>query len=59
MTDLHVASSVEIQNFTGLLTNVDPHDPHEGATLEQVNVTCVDTGALTCRLGMREVTWDN
>lgn len=44
-------------DFPGLLTNVDPRDIPDGAAQEQTNITCLEIGVLSVRLGIREVTF--
>lgn len=50
--------AVLIMDFPGLMTNVDPRDLPTGAAEEQTNLTCIVTGELRQRLGMREVTFE-
>ena len=51
--------SVEIEDFSGLVTNLDPRDAKEGAALEQVNAACIRQGVLTVRAGYKAVTFDS
>ena len=52
------SSSVEIQDFPGLVNNIDPNDLQEGMAEEQVNACSVTMGELSGRLGYRAVTFD-
>lgn len=53
------ARPIAVSNeFTGLITNMDPRDLPPGAAEEQLNATCVVMGELRVRMGIREVTFD-
>lgn len=47
-----------MEEFPGLITNVDSRDLPVGAAEDQVNLTCIVTGELRCRLGVREVIFE-
>jgi len=49
---------VEIREWPGLITNVDPRDIPPGAAEIQVNATVVVPAELQVRLGLREVTFE-
>lgn len=51
--------TVEINDFPGMLSNIDARDLPNGAAESQVNVTSVVAGELRSRLGMREVTFES
>jgi hypothetical protein len=51
-------AQVDVKDFAGLLTNVDPDDVPTGAAQKQVNVVCITLGELQVRGGYREVTFD-
>ena len=53
------APGVLIEDWEGLQTNVDPNDAKPGMLQEQVNMTCVTPGQLTCRGGMIQVTFED
>lgn len=52
-------ATVEIMDFTGLITNANIIDLPPGAAEVQVNATSVKMGELQVRLGMREVAFDS
>lgn len=49
---------VEIRDFPGLASRVDPNDVLPGAATVQINVTCVTPGALSVRGGLRPVQFE-
>lgn len=51
-------ASVEIQDFPGLVTRIDPDDVTPGGAVEQVNVSSLQTGELRSRSGYRPVTFE-
>lgn len=53
-----VKTSLPIQDFPGLVTNVSPHDVPPGGTVVQINAACIKPGELTVRGGYREVVFD-
>lgn len=42
-------------DFVGMLPNADPRDIPTGAAEDQINLTCIKTGELRVRGGIREV----
>lgn len=42
-------------DFPGMMVNTDPRDIPSGAAEEQINLTCVKTGEMRVRGGVREV----
>ena len=51
--------SVIINDFQGLITNIDPRDLPPGGAEEQVNACCIILGQLDIRKGIKEVEFDN
>lgn len=51
--------SVEIRDFLGLMTRLDPYNEPPGGARVQINLTCVTPGDLRLRAGMREVTFED
>ena len=49
---------VEMVDFPGIVTAVDPRDMPPGAALEQVNMQSSKIGQLETRPGFRPVTFD-
>lgn len=49
---------VEIRDFPGLASDLDPQDIGPGAAEEQVNVTSDVTGELNVRLGYRQLSFE-
>lgn len=47
------------KDFLGLVTNLDPNDMGPGAAQDQVNAACVRQAELQCRLGLRQVTFED
>lgn len=56
---LPATQSVMINDFLGLVNNVDPRNLPPGAAEVQTNCTCVKNGELQVRLGLRELTYDS
>lgn len=54
-----VKAKVEIREFPGLATTVDPDDMPPGAAEIQVNVGAGTYGSLECRSGYAQVSFDN
>jgi len=52
-------SSVEIDDFPGLMDNADPKDIPAGAAVSQINATAHRAGELVVRGGYRYVTFEN
>jgi hypothetical protein len=50
---------VELKDFPGLMTNVDPDDVTAGAGIEQTNVGLRKSAQLTLRGGYREVVFED
>jgi hypothetical protein len=50
---------VEYRDWSGLITDIDPHNLPPGAAAEQVNCVCYDSAQLQSRLGMRELTFES
>lgn len=48
-----------IEDFLGLVNNVDDRSIPPGAAQTQINVTCVRMGELQVRYGVRELTFDS
>ena len=57
MADL-ARDAVEMQDFPGLIDNMDPLQIPPGAADQQVNACCIVMGELQVRLGYREVQFD-
>ncbi len=51
-------SRVEIRDFSGFVTAMDPHDLAPGQSQEQVNATSVRPGELRVRGGFRVLRFD-
>jgi hypothetical protein len=51
-------SRVEIRDFGGFVTAMDPHDLPPGVSQEQVNATSVRPGELRVRGGFRVLRFD-
>jgi len=51
------SSAVEIDTFTGLVTNADESSMPPGGTKIQLNATLISAGEVSVRKGMREVTF--
>ncbi len=49
--------SVDFRDWSGLVTDVDPHDYTAGTAREQINMTCVDLGEIQTRGGYKPVTF--
>lgn len=49
---------VEIGDFNGLVTAVNPKDSEPGMAEEQVNACSLRQGELQCRAGYRAVSFD-
>ena len=47
------------RTFGGLMSSMDPHDIPFGAAVKQVNLTCVQSGSLSVRKGMRIVKFNS
>ena len=56
---LPTKQSVELRDFPGLVTNLDPHDLPPGAAQVQINVVSIVSGELQVRLGIKEVTFED
>lgn len=54
-----VQAAVEVMQFQGLATNVDPTDRPPGLAVEQKNVTSQTPGELRIRRGIRKLTFKN
>lgn len=52
-------SMVEIKNFPGLATSVDPHDRPPGASQVQTNLQSTQSGELRVRRGYRKVSFED
>lgn len=52
-------ASVNIPDFPGLITNVDPRDTPPGAAEVQVNICCIRQSVLIVRGGLRQVTFES
>ncbi len=50
--------SVEIKDFSGLMTRADPDDLPPGAAQVQTNLTSSRPGELRVRPGLRQVSFD-
>ena len=51
-------TAVEIRDFRGMSSILDPHDLPPGVSRVQVNVTATRMGELNVRRGLREVNYD-
>lgn len=51
-------AAIEIREFAGLFSNIDPHDLQAGQAQVQTNLMCVRAGELVIRRGMRELVFD-
>lgn len=51
-------ANVELKDFPGLITRIDPHDLAHGAARVQINATCIQPAALTVRPGYREIKYE-
>lgn len=49
---------VNIKDFGGFVTNVDPHDVPPGTAIKQVNATSLRPGELRARPGVKVVQFD-
>lgn len=49
---------LEMNDFPGMLSGVDPRDIPSGAAEEQVNLTCVVMGQMDVRAGIKEVVFE-
>jgi hypothetical protein len=47
-----------INDFPGLIDNIDPRDIPPGSADVQTNAACVKMGELQVRLGVRDVTFE-
>ena len=47
------------RQFAGLMSSMDPYDIPFGAAVKQVNMTCVQSGSLSVRKGMRIVKFNS
>lgn len=52
-------AAVEVQDFPGMMTNMDDSDLPEGAASQQVNACSQKPGLLTVRLGYKVVAFEN
>ncbi len=59
MKEREVKATVEIRDFPGLVTFVDPTDTRPGAARVQVNLTSVPIGQLTQRPGLVRVSFES
>ena len=50
--------SVEIREFPGLISNMDPNDMPPGYGIVQTNVTCVVEAEMDTRAGYRVVSFE-
>jgi hypothetical protein len=51
--------TVDIRDFRGMASNVDPSDLQPGFSTKQVNVEARKRGLLEVRRGLREMTFDS
>ena len=51
-------TTLEIKDFSGMASNMDPNDLKPGVSRQQVNVNAVQRGQLEVRRGMRQVTFE-
>lgn len=51
-------TAVVLADFPGLVLDRDPHDIPPGASDDQVNATCENSGQLTSRAGFVLVTFE-
>jgi len=49
---------LQMRDFPGQQSNLDPLDVEPGGAVEQVNLKCVRTGELRVRGGLRQVTFE-
>lgn len=49
----------KLEDFLGLITNIDHHDLPNGAGEIQTNMVCLSMGQLVSRKGYREVIFEN
>lgn len=49
---------VDLREFPGLMTQVEPHDTPPGAASEQVNAQSARDGSLVVRGGVKAVTFE-
>ncbi len=52
------AAVVRLEDFPGMMTNVDPRDAPAGAADLQVNAVCVKAAELQIRGGLKPVVFD-
>lgn len=52
-------SRVEMRDFAGLVTNIDPGDVRPGTAREQVNLMSARPAMLEVRPGFRPVTYED
>lgn len=51
--------TLELNDFPGLVTNMDDHEIPEGAGQIQTNAVCLKVSQLAVRKGYREVVFEN
>lgn len=52
-------SAVQMRQFLGMASNVDPRDLKPGVSQVQINVAVIRPGELVVRRGLRELTFDS
>ena len=56
---LPAKQTMELRDFPGLMTNVDPHDLPPGSAQVQINVVSIVAGELQVRQGIKEVQFED
>jgi len=56
---LPAKQTVELRDFPGLITNMDPNDLPPGAAQVQINIVSVVAGELQVRQGIKEVKFED
>lgn len=51
-------AALTISRFSGMATNVDPHDVEVGKSIHQINVVCGPLGEMRVRPGCRLLKFD-